>query len=147
MDTGEELRVNAEEQTATASTIKVPILIELFRQVDEGTVDLDTRLTLSQEARTVGSGILRELSPGLDLTLRDYATLMIVVSDNIATNVLIDLLGIDRINQTMAEFGFSQTKLRGRSTSQNWTRCPQPGGHHSVKPGRHDGGPRDRNDP
>ena len=62
----------------------------------------------------MASGILRELSPGLDLTLRDYATLMIVVSDNIATNVLIDLLGIDRINQTMAEFGFSQTKLRGR---------------------------------
>ena len=114
LDTGEELRVNAEAQTATASTIKVPILIELFRQVDADTVDLDTRLTLSQEARTVGSGILRELSPGLDLALRDYATLMIVVSDNIATNVLIDLLGIDRINQTMAELGFSRTKLLER---------------------------------
>jgi beta-lactamase class A len=114
LDTGEELRVNADEQTATASTIKVPILIELFRQVDAGTVDLETRLRVSQEAQTVGSGILRELSPGLELTLRDYAILMIVVSDNIATNVLIDLLGMERINQTMAELGFTRTRLRER---------------------------------
>src|SRR5262245_2341266 len=78
LDTGEALRVNAEETTATASTIKVPILIELYRQVEAGTVDLESRLALNEEARTVGSGILRELSPGLGLTLRDYATLMIV---------------------------------------------------------------------
>lgn len=114
LDTGEALCVNADATTATASTIKVPIMIELFRQVDEGTVDLESRLALSQEARTVGSGILRELSPGLELTLRDYATLMIVVSDNIATNALIDLLGIERINQTMDELGFSRTRLLER---------------------------------
>lgn len=114
LETGETLCVNADATTATASTIKVPILIELMRQVDEGTVDLESRLVLSQEARTVGSGILRELSPGLELTLRDYATLMIVVSDNIATNALIDLLGLDRINQTMSELGFSRTRLLQR---------------------------------
>jgi beta-lactamase class A len=114
LDTGEALHVNAEETTATASTIKVPILIELFRQLEAGTVDLESRLTVGEAARTVGSGILRELSPGLDLTLRDYATLMIVVSDNIATNVIIDLLGMERINQTMAELGFSRTKLLER---------------------------------
>ncbi len=114
LGTGEEIRVNADETTATASTIKVPILIELFRQVEAGDVDLESRVVVSDAARTVGSGILRELSPGLELSIRDHATLMIVVSDNIATNVLIDLLGIERINQTMAELGFTHTRLLER---------------------------------
>ncbi|MGH2616862.1 MAG: serine hydrolase [Thermomicrobiales bacterium] len=114
LETDEEIRVNADELTATASTIKVPILIELFRQVEAGEIDLDTRVVVSEAARTVGSGILRELSPGLELSVRDHATLMIVVSDNIATNVMIDLLGKERINQTMAELGFSRTKLLER---------------------------------
>jgi beta-lactamase class A len=114
LNTGEEIRVNADETTATASTIKVPILIELYRRVDAGEIDLDQRLAVTKEVQTVGSGILRELSPGLELSIRDHATLMIVVSDNISTNVLIDLLGIDRINQTMSELGFVQTKLLER---------------------------------
>jgi beta-lactamase class A len=114
LDTGEEIRVNADETTATASTIKVPILIELFRQVEAGAIDLETPLPASAAARTVGSGILRELTEGIELSIRDHATLMIVVSDNISTNVLIDLLGIDRINQTMADFGFTRTHLRER---------------------------------
>jgi beta-lactamase class A len=114
LNTGEEIRVNADETTATASTIKVPILIELYRRVDAGEIDLDQRLAVTKEVQTVGSGILRELSPGLELSIRDHATLMIVVSDNISTNVLIDLLGIDHINQTMSELGFVQTKLLER---------------------------------
>ncbi len=114
LDTGEEIRVNADETTATASTIKVPILIELFRQIEAGALDLETRLPVTDTARTVGSGILRELSPGIELSIRDHATLMIVVSDNSSTNVLIDLLGIDRINQTMADYGFARTQLRER---------------------------------
>jgi beta-lactamase class A len=114
LNTGEEIRVNADETTATASTIKVPILIELYRRVEAGEIDLDQRLTVTEEVRTVGSGILRELSPGLKLSIRDHATLMIVVSDNISTNVLIDLLGIKRINLAMTELGFVQTKLLAR---------------------------------
>ncbi|HEU0116368.1 MAG TPA: serine hydrolase [Thermomicrobiales bacterium] len=114
LDTGEEIRVNADETTATASTIKVPILIELFRQIEAGALDLETQLPATAAARTVGSGILRELSEGIELSIRDHATLMIVVSDNTSTNVLIDLLGIDRINQTMADFGFARTQLRER---------------------------------
>jgi beta-lactamase class A len=114
LGTGEEIRVNADEQTATASTIKVPILIELFRRVEAGDIALDDQLAVTAEARTVGSGILRELSPGISLSVRDHATLMIVVSDNIATNVLIDRLGRERINQTMTNLGFSRTELRDR---------------------------------
>ena len=111
LGTGEQIRVNADAVTATASTIKVPILIELFRQVESGEVDVEGRLTVTEATRAPGSGILRELSLGVELSVRDLATLMIVVSDNTATNMLIDLVGVDRVNRTLAEFGFVQTRL------------------------------------
>lgn len=114
LDSGEEIRVNADELTATASTIKVPILIELFRQVEAGEVSLDQQLALTEEIRTEGSGILRELSPGVELSVLDHATLMIVVSDNTSTNLLIDLVGLERINETLAAMGLQQTRLRQR---------------------------------
>ena len=114
LGTGEEIRVNADAETATASTIKVPILIELFRQVEAGEVDLGAKLPLSEAIRTVGSGILRELSDGIELSVLDHATLMIVVSDNVSTNALIDLVGLERVNRTMAEFGFPRTRLKQR---------------------------------
>src|ERR671917_1697383 len=64
LDTGEEIRVNADETTATASTIKVPILIELFRRVEAGEVGLEDRMPVTEETRALGSGVLRELSLG-----------------------------------------------------------------------------------
>ncbi|MEA2524304.1 MAG: beta-lactamase class [Thermomicrobiales bacterium] len=114
LGTGEEIRVNADEETGTASTIKVPILIELFRQVEAGQIDLETKLADSLATRAPGSGILRDLSVGNPLSIRDVAILMIVVSDNTATNMLIDLVGLDRVNATMTEFGFPRTQLRNR---------------------------------
>lgn len=114
LTTGEEIRINADAQTATASTIKVPILIELYRQVEAGIVSLDDRLQSNSANYAPGSGILRDLSLGVDLSVRDVGILMIVVSDNTATNMLIDLLGLERINQTMAEFGFPGTRLVNR---------------------------------
>ncbi len=111
LETGEEIRINADATTATASTIKVPILIELYRQVETGEASLDGRLRVTTETKTPGSGILRELSLGVELSVHDLATLMIVVSDNTATNMLIDLVGLDRVNATMAEFGFPTTRL------------------------------------
>lgn len=111
---GEEIRVNADGETAMASTIEVPILIELFRRVEAGEFDLEDRLPASAEAQAPGSGILRELTVGVELSIRDHATLMIAVSDNTSTNVLIDLLGIEAINRTMAEFGFPRTRLVNR---------------------------------
>ena len=98
LGTGEEIRVNADAVTATASTIKVPILIELFRQVEAGEVCLEDRLAVTEATRARGSGVLRELSPDIELTVRDHATLMIVVSDNTSTNVLIDVVGLERVN-------------------------------------------------
>jgi beta-lactamase class A len=92
----------------------VPILIELFRQIEAGEHSLPERLTVTEAARAPGSGILRDLSVGIELSLRDVAVLMIVVSDNIATNMLIDLCGLERINASMEELGFHSTRLLQR---------------------------------
>jgi len=114
LTTGEEIAVDPDTIRPTASTIKVSIMIEFFRQVEEGTVSLDQILVANEENATRGSGILRDLSPGVALRAIDVATLMIVVSDNQATNMLIDLLGMEKINKTMADNGFVNTRLVNR---------------------------------
>jgi beta-lactamase class A len=82
----------------TASTIKLAIVYELFKQADEGRVRLEDSLTLDRKRAVGGSGVLFELGTPT-LSIRDYATLMVTLSDNTATNVLIDLVGMDRVTR------------------------------------------------
>ena len=104
LSTGEELRVNAERVYPIASVFKLAVLVELFRRAHEGEIDLRERVTLDQGDIVLGSGILRDLSPGLQPTLHDLAMLMVVVSDNTATNLLIDRVGgVEAVNRTMRE--------------------------------------------
>jgi beta-lactamase class A len=113
--TGEQVAFEADRVHATASTIKVPILVEVFRQAREGTLSLDERIELRAEERVGGSGILKELGGGLNPTIQDIATLMVVVSDNTATNMLIDRVGgVERVNRTMRELGLETIDLRTR---------------------------------
>lgn len=102
---------HANEVFASASLIKVPIMVEIFRQVEEAGLNLDQRLTLSAEDQVPGSGVLKDLTPGQSWSLRDLTTLMITVSDNTATNLLIDFIGVDRINATQRQLGLLQTQL------------------------------------
>jgi len=95
----------------TASTIKLAIVYELFRQVDEGRISLDRTIAVDRTKAVGGSGVLFELATPT-LSVRDYATLMVIVSDNTATNVLIDLLGIDAIAARLTALGMTATKLR-----------------------------------
>lgn len=111
---GNKIEINADEEFETASCIKVPILTELLRCVHEGKINLNHKLEYTKENFVVGSGILRSLSYGLQLSILDYATLMIIVSDNIATNTLIDLLGIDNINNTCNDLGLKHTILHNK---------------------------------
>lgn len=111
LDTGETFGRRSGEQFNTASTIKLPILIELYRQVEAGRVRLADRIPFTDENRTRGSGVLKLLQPGLLPTVRDTAALMICVSDNSATNMLIDLLGMEQINQAMRDLGYKDTVL------------------------------------
>lgn len=108
---GNVVELNSEEKFETASCIKVFIMAELFRKIHRGEVSPDQLLEYKEEHYVVGSGVLRALDKGVRLTAKNFATLMIIVSDNIATNVLIDFLGADNINNTCKELGFKDTVL------------------------------------
>lgn len=108
---GNVIDVSADDVWETASCIKVPILLTLLNQIDNGEVSETLILTREDKHTVGGSGILRALSIGLQLPILDVATLMIIVSDNIATNMLIDFLGVDTINSFMKSLGLKHTKL------------------------------------
>jgi beta-lactamase class A len=96
-----------------ASVIKIAILLELYLQAEEG-LDLSERRPLREEDRTEGSGVLSCLKAGASLALEDLAWLMIIVSDNAASNMLIDRLGCTRINDRMQRLGYSGIQLQRR---------------------------------
>jgi beta-lactamase class A len=108
---GRVVELHADEEFETASTIKSFILADLFRQVHDGRKNLSDTLTYESENYIGGSGVLKCLDEGTALSAGNMATLMIIVSDNIATNVLIDYLGLGHINETIATLGFTRTKL------------------------------------
>ncbi|HVC35788.1 MAG TPA: serine hydrolase [Chloroflexota bacterium] len=114
LKTEETLGINQRETFPTASMIKLPILAELFRQVQAGQLNLDDRRTVRQADHVGGSGLLRHMTPGLLLPVRDLAYLMIAVSDNTATNLCIDLVGIDAVNRLMRELGCGRLALRNK---------------------------------
>jgi beta-lactamase class A len=95
----------------TASAIKLAIVYELFKQAEEKRIDLDEKVTLDRRQAVGGTGVLVEMGTPT-LSIRDYAVLMVTLSDNTATNVLIDRLGMDRIAARMQGIGLSGTKLR-----------------------------------
>ncbi|MCC6179395.1 MAG: serine hydrolase [Chloroflexi bacterium] len=98
----------------SASVIKLSILWTFFEQAERGALNPAEPWTLSVHERAQGSGVLRLLDGGARLTLRDLATLMIVVSDNVATNVLIDRLGLTVISATLDRLGLADTRLQRR---------------------------------
>lgn len=112
MATGEECYFHADEIFPAASTFKVPVLIELFNQAGQGKLSLDMPMTLRQEDKALGSGMLRRFSPGVVMPLRDYALLMMIVSDNTATDRIVDLLGKDAIADMIAQMGLENTRVQ-----------------------------------
>lgn len=113
LSTGERWGVNEALVFAQGSAIKIPLLIELFRRADARELALTDRRTLTAADRTGGSSLLQYFSDGGSaFSLHDLAVPMIVQSDNTATNMLIDAVGMDHVNRTMVSIGFPQTKLR-----------------------------------
>jgi beta-lactamase class A len=108
---GETIEWNAEDVFPTASTIKLPILYEVYRQAGDNRFHLTDVRTVEATDVVPGSGILKDLTPGVTLSIRDLATLMIVVSDNTAANLLIDLIGVDAVNHAMNALGLRATVL------------------------------------
>lgn len=108
---GAEVAVNADEPFPTASVMKVPILFELYRQAEAGQVDLDRRVPYGAAHKVPGSGVLQDLAYGLAPTVKDLATLMITVSDNTATDMVLDLVGFAPLNDTLGRLGLARTAI------------------------------------
>jgi len=113
LSTGQKYLFHADEVLPTASSIKIAILAELYRQVQQGKLKFSDLYTLQQADLVGGSGIAEALTPGVTrLTLRDVAALMISVSDNSATNIIIDRVGMENVNALLDSLGLTHTRLR-----------------------------------
>ena len=112
--TGEKLSIRGDQAFPSASVIKVPILVELFHQVERGPLKLSDPVVMLAADQRPGSGILQFLTAPLQLTLGDAATLMIILSDNTATNLVIDRVGITYVNARMDSLGLKQTRLHSK---------------------------------
>ncbi|MBD2179666.1 serine hydrolase [Planktothrix sp. FACHB-1375] len=115
LDTGTYLDWKATSPLAAASTIKVPILVAFFQDVDAGKIRLDEELTLREEDRADGSGKMQYKQPGTKFRALETATQMIINSDNSATNMLIARLGGSQVlNQRFREWGLTATEIRNK---------------------------------
>lgn len=115
LKTGEEYYLSADEVMTTASLIKLPVMVETYWQVAEGKVKLDTTLTLKKDDKVPGSGILTQhFSDGATFPLRDAVRLMIAYSDNTATNMVLDQIGIASTNARMEKLGLKNTKINAK---------------------------------
>lgn len=115
LKTGVAFEFRASEPMPTASLIKLPVMIEAYRQAHEGKLDLQKRVLLKTEDKVPGSGILTtHFSPGLSLSVRDAIQLMIAFSDNTATNLVLDQIGLNATTETMARLNCPQTRIHSK---------------------------------
>ncbi len=114
LDTGVVYELGGDDRVPTASTIKIAIMVEAFVRVSEGKAKWTDELILTKEKKVGGSGILAEFADGLHLTYRDAVKLMMIMSDNTATNLVIDVLTADAVNSRMESLGFRETRLMRR---------------------------------
>ncbi len=113
LTSGDEYLLHADEVMPQASSIKITVLAELYRQAQQGKLKLTDEYVVRPADLVLGSDILLGLTPGVTrLTLRDLATMMVAVSDNSATNVLIDRVGLENVNAMLESLGLHTTRLR-----------------------------------
>src|SRR5262245_27519323 len=122
LDTGEEVALDADAVFDTMSVIKIPIMVEAFRQIEAGKHSLCDRVTVQESDMRFGTGILRSLDPGASVTLKDVLMLMNIVSDNTATDIVYAKVAVPaRVTAAMRELGFKTTE--SRMTSFEWFRA------------------------
>ncbi len=111
LETGEEIAIDADRQMDTMSVIKIPLMVEAFRQIEAGKFSLQDKITLNEFDKRPGTGIIRSLDPGAVLTIKDLLTLMIIVSDNTATDLMYAKVGgLDPVNQLAQSYGLKNTR-------------------------------------
>jgi beta-lactamase class A len=111
LETGEEIAIDADRQMETMSTIKIPLMIEAFEQIRAGTFRLTDKYTFIQADSQPGTGTIQRLDPGAVMTIKDLITMMVIVSDNTATEVLYRMVGGPAaVNARMAALGLKNTQ-------------------------------------
>lgn len=111
LQTGEKASINPTKLYQMASTFKVPILATLLRDVDRGKLSLEDQIEIGEEDYVPGSGVLTQLSLGVKVTIKDLAMLMIIVSDNIATDRILRLVGTENVSAYMKELGLTDLHI------------------------------------
>ena len=128
LTTGTELARRPDSPVRTASTIKLPILVAVFQSVADGKAKWDEEILLTAGDKVSGSGVLHEFTPGRKFPLRDLAHLMIVVSDNTATNLILDRFTADYVNTVMEKYGFTVTRSNRKILGDGKNLKPTPSG-------------------
>jgi beta-lactamase class A len=128
LDTGASFGISPEEPVRTASTIKLPIMVECFFEAQHGALTWTEPLKLTDSEKVSGTGVVRELSDGDELPIRDFMHLMIVVSDNTATNLILNRIGGNAVNRRMAQLGLTQTRVMRKILGDGNNLKPQPSG-------------------
>jgi beta-lactamase class A len=126
LKTGETFLHRQDEPMPTASMIKFPVMVEAYRQAAEGAIDLDEAVTLKSSDKVPGSGILTDhFSAGATFPLRDAVHLMIAFSDNTATNLVLDEIGIGSTAATMERMGYPHTKIHSKVFRRDTSVSPE----------------------
>lgn len=115
IDTGERLSFRGDDPFPTASLIKVPILVTLYDMVEKGEISLDDRIRVLKVDKVPGSGMLQHLHDGIEITIGDAAWLMVTISDNTATNLLLDKVAMRKVWTKMEALGLPRTKVHSKS--------------------------------
>ncbi len=122
LDTGEEIAINADKTMDTMSAIKIPLLVDAYRLVDAGKINTADRFTMKTADKRFGTGVLRTLDSGLNLSVRDAIELMIIQSDNTGTDMVFSRAGGPaHVTETMHELGLNSITATG--TSFDWFRA------------------------
>lgn len=111
VETGREIAVEADKIFPLASVFKLGVMVETFRQIEEGSISLDERIELEPKHYCIGEGVLQYLTPGLMPTVKDLLSLMIISTDNTASEMLWKRIGLQRVNMMMRELGLAKTSI------------------------------------
>jgi beta-lactamase class A len=128
VETGETAAVQADDTYPMASTYKVAIMLQVFRQVEAGKISLDERVTLTPSDLRLGSGLFAYMAPGISPTIHDLLLMMITVSDNEATDILLKRVGASNVTATLRGLGIQNFRV-DRSTEEiilDWLTAADP---------------------
>jgi beta-lactamase class A len=112
LPSGSEIAIRADQPMNTLSVIKIPVMVQAFRDQADGRLDLNQRYVVGAADLRRGSGLVQTFQPGLNPALKDLVTQMIITSDNTATDMVIKAIGLDRVNQMLESNGYNSTRLQ-----------------------------------